>query len=189
MKQICVVAFVGVLLATPVAFADFGVWNTFSVTPVNTLGSLDVDMIFTAQTTGGASSPQANDSFYFLAQLYYPYPYPATTTSVLSNTTVPRGSVSNTTWNHTFQLTAPLETPSGVWGWWGFLGNLTPSQNYVYAIYTTYGTLPVTYNPSQPTPTPPPAVAGEPVPGLSMTGIIVLSAILIGAGLLLIRRR
>lgn len=190
MRKVGLVAMVGILLAAPAAFADFGTWNTYSVTPVNTLGSLDVDLVFTAGTAGDALTPAVDDTFYFLGQLYYPYPYPATTTSVISSAYVPRGNPANTSWTHTFAFTAPLETPTGVWGWWGFLGNLTPSSNYVYSLTTTAGTLPVTYNPNQPTPTPPPGgYGGNPIPTLSMPALLLLGGILMGVGVLLLRRR
>ncbi len=40
-----------------------------------------------------------------------------------------------------------------------------------------------------PTPTPPPAIAGEPVPALGTFGTVAMALILVGIGILLMRRR
>ena len=189
------VVFVLVLVLTMAsgAWADFGNGNT-SVTVSYFPPSLDVDFSIVATTTGAATPGYgSNDRFQFIAQLYQTNAGVTTTSTIdISNNT--RTGPTPTTFSYSHSLTAPY---ADTWLWWTRFAAVNPYQcdvttGGVYCYWsiasTDYGSIDV--DPTLPTPTPPPGgYGGDPIPTLSMPALLVLGGILMGVGVLLLRRR
>ncbi len=160
-RTIWLVLCVAALAAAP-AVADVGNLS-LSVTPVNTPGSLQVDLDLDATTTG-ASTPAATDSVFMLASMYYPTPYSAATTYGYDY-----GYVTRTGTTNHFQQTVSFTVPHpGHYGYFGVVEYTERNTDY------QYGTLDVTES--------------SPIPAVGLPGLLILGVILAGTGAFILRR-
>jgi hypothetical protein len=181
-----------IMLATAGAWADFGNGNT-SVTVTYLYPTLDVRFDMTASTTGAATPGyNSNDIYTFLVQLYQTSAG-TTTTSTYYRFTNTRTGATPTTFNFSHVLTAPF---ADTWDYWTRFAAVNPNQCSVttggvfcYWSISNVNTGQVVVDPLQPTSTPSVGGNGEPVPTLSMPALLLLGGILMGVGVLLLRRR
>ena len=166
-RPLWLVLFVAVLLSNSAA-ADVGDLS-LALTPVQTPGTLDVDLTLTATTTG-ASTPASSDNVYMLASMYYPTPYGSHTTYVSSQSgTVYRTGTTNV-FENTFSFTLPNP---GHWGYYGWVYGVT--QNSYSTSSYGYGTMDI-------------ALAGVNVPTATLPGMLLFGALLAGIGVFLLFR-
>ena len=156
------------LLCSP-AIADVGSLS-LSLTPLQTPGTLDVDLTLTATTTG-ASAAATSDAVLMFGSMYYPTPYGSQTTLVSSqDTTVYRTGVTNV-FENTFSFTLPNP---GQWGYYGFVygNNAAGASTYDYL----YGTTSIA------------AAAVTSIPTATLPGLLLFGALLAGIGFFLLFR-
>ena len=110
-----------VLMCSPVV-ADVGSLS-LTVTPLQTPGTLDVDLTLVATTTG-AATPATSDTVYLFASWYYPTPWASNTTNTYYGTNVSRTGVTNV-FQNTFSFTLPI---SGHWGHYGWVYGVTQNS-------------------------------------------------------------
>ena len=180
------------------AHADFG---TISISETHVFtGPWSTDMTMHITTTG-AVSPHSGDWMGNNGQLYYPYTW-NTTHSLFVSTTAQGFEQSGRATNGgtpfardvLYSLTCPdepggTEPTAGLWAFW--LGVWAVDYGgTTWTTTVTSGPIPVTfpYDPGQPTPTPSPVVGRTPVPTLSMPALFFLGAIILGVGVLMLRR-
>lgn len=189
-------ALVLVVAMAGVAGADIG---TISMTwsHVNT-GPWDVDLTMTGTTTG-ATTPQPNDWFMLFGQLYYPYTWNTAHSLFVSDAGANQSGRSTNggfpfSRTEVYSLTAPDE-PGGTSptpGLWAFYVAVIAVEAGGTTWTTTVFEGPVgttlPWDPGQPTPTPSPVVGRTPVPTLSMPALFFLGAIILGVGVLILRR-
>jgi hypothetical protein len=192
-----------VVLMLAVAGAAHAEFGTISISETHVFtGMWSADMTMHITTTG-ATSPQPNDWMGHVGQLYYPYTW-NTTHSLYVTTTAQGFEQSGRTTNGgtpfsrdvLYSFTCPdepggTEPTAGLWAFW--LGVWAIDGGGTATTWTTTitsGPIPVTfpYDPSQPTPTPSPVVSRNPVPTLSMPALFFLGAIILGVGVLILRR-
>ena len=160
---LCVVS----LICSP-AVADVGSVS-LTVTPLQTPGTLDVDLMVAATTTG-AATPATGDAVYMFGSMYYPTPWPSRTFSTYSGASVSRTGVTNV-FEHTFSFTLPNEGHWGYYGWvYGFTAAGGTTSDYLY------GTTDISVQ------------QAAPIPTATLPGMLFLGVLLAGIGVFLLRR-
>jgi hypothetical protein len=165
-RRICLAVLCIVALSTATATADIGSIN-LTLTPITFPGTLDVDLQVDV-TTSNAASPSSGELLFMLASMYYPTPFGAHTTSIITSTFEPRIGTSPI-FSHTFQLTAPFE---GTWGTYAFAYGFGAAGTY-NSDYSTPG---------------PVVLDVVSIPAMTPVGIAVLGALLAGIGFVILRR-
>ena len=188
-----------VLAVAGVASAEVG---TISVSETHVFtGMWSVDMTMHITTTG-ATSPQPFDWFGHNGQLYYPFTW-NTTHSLFVSTTAQGFEQSGRTTNGGFpfsrdvlySLTCPdepggTEPTAGLWALWlGVWALDSGAATWTTSVFSSSIPIDFPYDPTQPTPTPPPGgYGGNPIPTLSMPALLVLGMIMAAVGVLVLRR-
>lgn len=193
-------AVVLMLAVAGAAYADFG---TISVSETHVFtGMWSVDMTMHV-TTVGATSPHPYDWMGNNGQLYYPFTW-STAHPLFVSTTAQGFEQSGRTTNGgtpfardvLYSFTCPdepggTEPTAGLWAFWLGVWAIDYGTATTWTTSVFESSIPVTfpYDPSQPTPTPPPGgYGGNPIPTLSMPALLVLGMIMAAIGVMVLRR-